>query len=337
MKPVTQPLGFATSSDRRRQKPWQTRLMTARAFAGRLFARTLPLLGAIPLACALVSCSRSDSTELPQEHVQSQAPHRIVALTIGAVDTLALLGTLDRVIAVEEDCFVPGTEHMAKIRNDDHSGPSKALNVESVLALRPDLVIAKEDLKPALDRRGLRVHWVPAASGLDTVIPLVEQLGGELGVPEKARAAVAAMRAKMASIEHRVAALPRVRVYYEAGKAGRTAGRGTIIDDMIRLAGGDNIAGETRLANPVLSTEAILAADPEVIVLSPWSDSPEDVAQRPGWSRIAAVRLGRIHRIPEQDRKVQSPSPTCVDGCEKMLVPWLHPSLSASDAHEGPR
>ena len=296
------------------------------------------LVASMALVCALAGCSRSASTERADAPVHPlAAPRRIVALTIGAVDTLALLGALDRVIAVEEDCFVPGTEHLTKIRNDDHSGPSKALNVESVLALRPDLVIAKEDLKPALDRRGLRVHWVPAASGLDTVIPLVEQLGDELGVPEKARAVVAAMRAKMASIERRVATLPRVRVYYEAGKSGRTAGRGTVIDDMIRLAGGDNIAGEIGLANPVLSTEAILAADPEVIVLSPWSDSPEDVAQRPGWSRIAAVKSGRIHRIPEQDRKVQSPSPSCVDGCEAMLVPWLHPALAARDSNEGPR
>jgi len=77
----------------------------------------------------------------------------------------------------------------------------------------------------------------------------------------------------------------------------------------------------------VLASEAIVAADPEVIVLSPWSETPEAVAQRPGWDRIAAVRAGRVHRIPERERKLQYPSPSCVEGCATLLVPWLHPAL----------
>jgi iron complex transport system substrate-binding protein len=283
-----------------------------------------------------LACSPS-STPATTTSIPTTSPQRIVALTIGAVDTLALLGELGHVIAVEEDCFVPGTEHLTKIRNDDHSGPSKALNVESVLALQPDLVIAKEDLKPALEHRGLRVLWLPAANGLATVVPLVEQLGDTLGVPDKSRALVATVRAKMAAIEARVANSRQVRVYYEAGKSGRTVGRGTVIDDMIRLAGGVNIAGDLGLANPVLSTEAILAADPEVIVLSPWCDSPAEVAARPGWNRISAVKNGRIHRIPERDRKVQYTSPSCVDGCETMLVPWLHLELATPRTDEGAR
>lgn len=255
---------------------------------------------------------------------------RIVALTVGSVDTLALLGQLDRVVAVEEDCHVPGTEHLVKIRNDDHSGPSRALNVEAVLALDPDLVIAKEELKPALGDRGLKIEWIPSSFGLEDVAPFVERLGARLGVPDRARDVVAAMRAKRSAIEARVASEPRVRVYFEAGKPGRTVGRGTVVDDMIRLAGGDNIAGDGIIANPMLSAEAILLANPEVIVLSPWSDTPDEIAQRPGWSRIDAVKNGRVHRVAEAERKFQYPSPSCVVGCEQLLVPWFHPSLPAA-------
>lgn len=292
------------------------------------------LLALASLLPGLLACS-------PAGALAGETPHgppvRIVALTVGSVDSLALLGKLEHVVAVEEDCFVPGTENLVKIRNDDHSGPSRALNVEAVLALRPDLVIAKEDLKPALANRGLRVMWVPSASGLDTIVPLLEQLGEELDVPDRAREVVASMRAKMDSIRERVSSLPRVRVYYEAGRQGRTAGRGTVIDDMIRLAGGENVAGELPLANPVLTAEAIVAANPDVIVLSPWADPPEVVARRPGWDHVSAVRTGRIHQIPEADRQVQYPSPSCVDGCERMLVPWLHPALeeAGADEHQG--
>jgi iron complex transport system substrate-binding protein len=106
-----------------------------------------------------------------------------------------------------------------------------------------------------------------------------------------------------------------------------------VIHDMIVLAGGENIAGNVDLANPVLTAEAIVAANPQVIVLSPWCDSPEEIARRPGWASIAAVRDGRVHRIPEADRKVQYPSPSCVDGCASLLVPWLHPELTGAPAN----
>jgi iron complex transport system substrate-binding protein len=204
------------------------------------------------------------------------------------------------------------------------------LNVESVLALAPDLVIAKEDLRPALEHRGVSVLWIPPASDLEAIIDVVEQIGARLHVPEKSQALVARLRSQAAAIGASVAGLPKVRVYYEAGRPGRTAGRNTVIDEMIRLAGGVNIAGESELANPVLSSEAIVAADPEVIVLSPWCEPVASVAARPGWSRITAVRAGRVHAIPERERQVQYPSPSCVEGCARLLVPWLHTEIGGA-------
>lgn len=278
------------------------------------------------LALLCAACSRGSA---PAELSPASTPRRIVALTVGSVDTLALLGELDRVVAVEEDCFVPGTEQLAHIRNDDHAGPSKALSVESVLALAPDLVIAKEELRGALEGRGVDVLWIPAASDLAAIERIVAEIGARVGVSEKARQLVLELDSHARRIAQRVAGLEPVRVYYEAGRPGRSAGRRTVIDEMIRLAGGVNIAGGEELANPTLSSEAIVAADPQVIVLSPWSDAPADVAARPGWERIAAVRAGRVHRLDERDRKVGYPSPSCVEGCERLLVPWLHPEVAA--------
>ncbi|MCA8977844.1 MAG: ABC transporter substrate-binding protein [Planctomycetes bacterium] len=261
-------------------------------------------------------------------------PRRIVALTIGSVDTLSMLGELRRAVAVEEDCHVPGTEGLVRIRNDDHSGPSQALNVEAVIDLQPDLVIAKHDLRPALDGRGLDVLWVPTGSDLDTIAATVVDIGERIGRGDKARATVQAMRAQVARLRQRTADLPRVAVYYEAGRPGRSAGKGTVIDDMISLAGGRNIAGDIAMANPTLSAEAILAADPEVILLSPWCEAPDAIAARPGWDHIAAVKAGRVYRIPEAQRQVQSPSPACIAACERQLLPWLHPELFADGARE---
>lgn len=288
----------------------------------------------IALRAALVAFAASACSPHPPSSAttSAEAPQRIVALTAGSVDTLARLGELARVVAVEEDCFIAGTEQLTKIRNDDHSGPSKALNVEAVLALRPDLVIAKEDLRPALSERGVNVFFVPPATDQDAIASNVLHIGALLRVPEKARALVDAMNAQADAIRARVAGRPKVRVYFEAGRPGRTAGRGTVIDDMIAFAGGVNIAGEFALANPVLSSEAIVQADPEVILLSPWGESPAEVARRAGWERIAAVRNGRVHQLSERERELQYPSPSCLDGCERLLVPWLHPEIVPASA-----
>lgn len=287
----------------------------------------LRVLLTVTFACTIAACARDVRRGAAEAH-----PQRIVALTVGAVDTLARLGELDRVVAVEEDCLVPGTESLVRIRNDDHSGPSRALNVEAVLALQPDLVIAKEDLRAALDQRGVAVLWVPSTSDLATIERTIDDLGERLGVPDKAHALVRDMRARRDAIAARVAGRPQVKVYYEAGRAGRTAGRGTVVDEMIRLAGGVNVAGELPLANPVLASDAIVAANPDVIVLSPWSDAPEDVARRPGWDHIAAVRAARVHRLTESERQVQYPSPSCIDGCAALFVPWFHPDVATPTA-----
>ena len=287
--------------------------------------RSLPRCGVLVLVVGLAAngCARRAAGPASTD----ATPQRIAALTIGSVDTLDVLGALHRVVAVEADCHVAGTEHLVKIRNDDHSGPSRALNVEAVLALAPDLVIAKEDLRPALATRGLPVFWVPSRSDLATIADTVVALGERIGAGDAARAVAATMRARIASIEQRAATLPRVRVYYEVGRPGRTAGEGTLMNDLVRIAGGTNIAAGVAMANPTMSSEAIIAADPEVIVLSPWSDPPDVVAARPGWDRISAVRERRIHQIREDRRQIQSPSPRCVEACERELLVWLHPGL----------
>jgi len=285
----------------------------------------------LPAAIAVLAAAGCTPAQAPAPALsQDGTCRRIVALTVGSVDTLALLGALDRIVAVEEDCFVPGTEGKVRILNDDHAGPSRALNVEAILALGADAVVAKTDLKPALEGKGLRVIWVPSAMRLDDIPPMVTALGDLVGAPERARGLVAELEATRAELERMTAHLPGVRVYTEAGQQGRSSGKGTLMDALIRLAGGVNIAGGQDLATPVLTSEAIVAADPEVILLSPWSSSPEEVGARPGWNRISAVRNGRVHRLPERDRRLMYPSPSCIDGCRRMLLPWIHPEFAAA-------
>lgn len=293
---------------------------------GRPGPRRAQRLRAFVVATLLAGCSDARPPSAP---TPTGAPTRVVSLVCAATDVVAALGELDRVVAVEEDCPCPGTDGKVAIRNDDHVGKATAFGAEAVLALRPDLVIAKADLRPALEGRGVRVLWTPSRLGYAEVAGLTTEVGAALGVPERAAALLARMEADAQALRARTAGLPRTRVYYETTGLGRTVGAASVLHAMLELAGGHNVAGGLDRPNVDLNAEAILAADPEVIVLGPFADPVEDVKARPGWARIAAVRSGRIHRIAADDRAVTLATPRCVEGAARLLLPWLHPELSA--------
>lgn len=230
---------------------------------------------------------------------------------------------------MEEDCPAPGTEGKIRIRNDDHPGQVQIVQVEAIMALRPDLVIAKADLKEVLGERGMRMIWSPPVVDLASLPGFVVEISAALGLRAKGEALITAMHAREQDLRARTATLARTRVYYEVNGAGRTAGSGTIIGAMIRLAGGMSIAGDDPRPSISMSPEAVVVADPEVIILGPFAESIEAVRTRPGWEQVAAVRSGRIFKVPASQRYAVLGTPRCVQGCEELLLPWIHPELGA--------
>ena len=288
--------------------------------------RTAPRLAhglAGGLLCLATACGT------PEAPARATGPaRRVVSLTCAGTDIFAALGALDRVVAVEEDCPCEGTDAIAKVRNEDHPGKVTALNVESVLAMRPDAVLATPDLRPALEGRGLRVVYTLPAITYENVPDLVGKVGALLGREADAEALLARMRAKADALRARTKDARRVSVYYEGAGIGGSVGSASIIHAMIELAGGRSIAGDVPKASVALTPEAIFAADPDVIVLGAFTDPVEVVRARPGWDRLRAVREGRVFQIPVARRAVTLGTPRCVDACETMLLPWLHPELA---------
>jgi ABC-type Fe3+-hydroxamate transport system substrate-binding protein len=123
----------------------------------------------------------------------------------------------------------------------------------------------------------------------------------------------------------------RPKVYYELDATDPakpyTAGPGTWHDQFIRLAGGVNVAGEVDMRWVQFSTEEIISQDPDIIVLGDanWGVTADDVAQRPGWNVIAAVREGDIY--PIDDNLISRPGPRLVEGLEA-LARIIHPELA---------
>jgi len=284
-------------------------------------AAWLLLAAAVPLACAR------------EPAVPFGVPKRIVCLSCAGADILLALGETDRLVAVEEDCPLPGTECIVKIRNEDHPGKLAAFNVESVLALHPDAVIAQPDLRQALEGRGLRIVWTVDHYTYENLPDLVVKIGKLLQAPERAQALLDHMYAKEKEIRARTEGLPRTKVYFEATDIGVTIGRGTVMDTMIEVAGGVNIAHGVDRHWCSITPEAIFGADPDVIIMGPWAGSVDDVYARPGWGRLKAVREKRVYKIEPPERNVAQATPRCIDGCETLLLPWLHPEVFPAGEH----
>ncbi|MDB5073922.1 MAG: putative transporter substrate binding protein precursor, partial [Chloroflexi bacterium] len=140
-----------------------------------------------------------------------------------------------------------------------------------------------------------------------------------------ASSVVAKLQSRIRAVEtatQHVATHPSV--YYELDKTLYTVGHGSFMDSLITMAGGANVAGSIQNPYPQLSSEKLLTANPSFIILgdAAYGISAAQVAARPGWSIITAIKLHHIY--PFNDDLASRPGPRIVDGLEK-LAHILHP------------
>jgi iron complex transport system substrate-binding protein len=244
-----------------------------------------------------------------------QRPVRIVSLSPTATESLFAIGAGDQVVAVDDQSNYPAEAPVTKL-----SGYTP--NLEAIAGYEPDLVIAAFD--PGELVRGLRRLEIPvllqdAAVNLDEAYAQIEALGAVTGNESRAKAVIAGMRAQIAEAVGSLQAAP-LSVYHELGPDYFSATSETFIGSIYELLGLENIAdGVSGQAPdyPQLSAEYIVSENPELIVLSDTKccgQTPEKVAKRPGWSKIAAVRSGNV--LPVDDDIASRWGPRTVDFVE---------------------
>jgi iron complex transport system substrate-binding protein len=243
-------------------------------------------------------------------------PERIVSLSPTATESLFAIHAGDQVVAVDDQSNYPAEAPHSKL-----SGYQP--NVEAIAGYRPDLVVAAFDpsgLVKGLRKLNIPVLLQPAATNLDEAYAQIETLGLATGHEPGAKAVVTRMRARIAELVASASAGKSISVYHELGPDYFSATSKTFIGSIYKLLGAENIAdgaGGKAPDYPQLSAEYILSANPDVIVLSDTKccgQSPETVAGRPGWSKIAAVRNG--HVIPVDDDIASRWGPRTVDFVE---------------------
>lgn len=250
-----------------------------------------------------------------------EPPLAIVALAPSFVEIICAVGACASLVAVDENSDYP--PEVADIPKLSGFTPS----VEGIAAAEPDLVVISFDpggLEEALEQLGITVLFLDAPATVKGVYEQIELLGAVTGNPDDAAEVVGEMRAKVEEIVAQIPEGEGPRVFHELDSTFFSAGPGSFIHDLYEILGAQNIAEATGEPFPQLSAEAIIEADPEVIILADegLGESAETVAARPGWDAISAVQNERIHGVDPD--LISRPGPRIVDALEE-LARLLYP------------
>ena len=242
------------------------------------------------------------------------APGRIISFSPGATEILFAIGAGDRVVATDRFSDFPAeTADLPKL---EYSNPDP----EAALAHDADLVLMATRQREQVEQfrdLGMRVIFLPEPEDIDGVYAHIELLGRLTGEGDSAAAIVGEMRERIEQVAQAVSdAEARPRVFYELSPDLYTVSPETFIGSLIALAGGENVAAGATSPFPQLSAEAVIEADPEVVLLSDHEagESAETVAARPGWDGVSAVVTGRIS--PVDPDLLNRPGPRLAEGIE---------------------
>ena len=260
----------------------------------------------------------SGGTEL----VFEAAPRRIISFSPAATEILFAIGAGGQVIAVDEfSNYPPEIEALDRVRYSDP-------DPEAALVLDPDLVLFGTQQEGSVEQfraLDLRVMLSRAPESIDGVLADIELLGRVTGHAEQAEALTAEMRRRIAAV---VDSLDDVQqgplVFYELTDGLYTVGPDSFIGAMLTLLKARNVAEGAVSAFPQLTSEAVIDADPAVILLADaaFGASLETLRARPGWAGIAAVAGERVYPI---DPDIASrPGPRIVEAIE-LIARALYP------------
>lgn len=266
----------------------------------------------------------SCKTPAPVAKSDAGTATRVVSLSPSTTETLFVIGAGDKVVGRSRYCDWP-PEVLKLPQIGGYVDPS----FEAILALRPDLVTgargpAGAAMSERLEARGIAT-FLPKTESFAEIDAMILGVGERTGRSAEAKAKVDALHARTAEIERAVASRPRVRVLLVFGlEPLSVAGPSSFADEMIRRAGGTNAVTEGG-GYPTLGIERVMTIDPDVIVNAAIAEAHGKErlgSDTPGWSRVRAVREGRV--VAVTDESVLRPGPRVADGLAT-LARALHP------------
>ncbi|MBX3618555.1 MAG: ABC transporter substrate-binding protein [Rhizobacter sp.] len=225
--------------------------------------------------------------------VAAQAPQRIVSLLPSLTESVCALGGCDRVVGTDRFSNWP-----VQVQRLPKLGGLEDAQVERIVALRPDVVLVEPSARviDRLESLGLKVFVLDVQTHADAKRALW-QLAQMLDTPERASAEWQRIERELDVAARRVpAALRGQRVYVEVDAAPYAAGASSFIGETLTRLGLGNIVPPALGAFPRLNPEFVVNAQPDLVVAS--QTNLADMAQRPGWSSLRALRARRSCGFP---------------------------------------
>lgn len=242
---------------------------------------------------------------------------RIISLAPHATELLFTAGAGAAIIGVSDYSNFP--EQAKKIA---HVGSVFALDIERIVALKPDLVVvwgtggAKIIAKQLRDQHLAVFESEPR--NFETVATSIERLAQLSGTAAVGDKAAAAFRARLTQLKntYKREKKPPVRVFYQVWHQPlMTLNSQHLVSEMLRLCGAENIFGDLKEISPTVSAEAVIAANPDAIVTTGDVNQDQFAQWRP-FSQLTAVKKSQLFVI--QDDWMSRPGPRVLDGAEAL-------------------
>lgn len=247
------------------------------------------------------------------------------------------MGLIDKVVgAVSYSAYLPDIQQKIASGNITSLGSFAQVSVEAVVSLNPDLILVtggyQDPLAYQLDSLGLKVA-ILSPKGFQGVLADISMAGKLTGQVDVANALVTNMTNRALAIANitKNANKPRVYVeYYFSSSGYGSYGETSFVNDLISMAGGVNLFAGFGIQYVTTSAEVIIAANPEVIVISKGVMSglagitPNTIKARSGWNVISGVQNNRIYEVKEE--LITLGGPRIIEGLEQMAKA-IHPEL----------
>lgn len=238
---------------------------------------------------------------------------RIIALSPGATELVYAAGAGEQLVAV-----VSFSDYPEAAKALPRIGGYDRFDMEAILAAKPDLIIAWKEGNPREQVMQLRSFGFPVYHGdqrnFEDIASTIKRLGVLAGTEKPANREADRFLARIRALRQQYAAAEPVSTFYQVWvNPLMTANAKHFIGHAISLCGGDNIFGDLQRLTPRISREAVLAADPEVIIAGGMGeDDPGWLEEWRAYTNLKAVRSDNLFFVPPST--LQRPSPRLLDG-----------------------
>jgi iron complex transport system substrate-binding protein len=259
--------------------------------------------------------------------------HRIVSLAPHTTELVYAAGGADLIVgAVNYSDYPPPARQLPRV------GDNQALDLEKIAALKPDLLVVWRHGNAQRQIDALRALGIPMffsePKQLADIAANLQKLGALMDTTPAADKAARDFSAKIARLRAQYATRPVVSVFYQVWETPlMTLNGGHMVSDVIRLCGGRNVFASLTPVAPTVSTEAVIAANPDAIVTGRYGDAdpgtlPRSLDRWKSWTELSAVSHHNLFAVNAD--WLDRPAPRIADGAAQLCE-----ALDTARAHLG--